>query len=53
LSRSQERSDLQAAAELYRGELLADFDIDSEPFQEWLAASATGRSPWSAMSCSG
>lgn len=38
LSRSQERSDLQAAAELYRGELLADFDIDSEPFQEWLAA---------------
>ena len=38
LSRSQERSDLQAAAELYRGEFLADFDIDSEPFQEWLAA---------------
>jgi hypothetical protein len=25
LSRSQERSDLQAAAELYRGEFLADF----------------------------
>src|SRR5712671_2319177 len=38
LSRSPERSDLQAAAELYRGEFLADFDIDSEPFQEWLAA---------------
>ena len=38
LSRSQQRSDLQAAAELYRGEFLADFDIDSEPFQEWLAA---------------
>jgi DNA-binding SARP family transcriptional activator/TolB-like protein/Tfp pilus assembly protein PilF len=38
LSRSQQRSDLQAAAELYRGELLADFDINSEPFQEWLAA---------------
>src|SRR6266404_5530863 len=38
LYRSPERSDLQAAAELYRGEFLADFDIDSEPFQEWLAA---------------
>src|SRR5215831_9649012 len=38
LSRSQHRSDLQVAAELYRGELLADFDINSEPFQEWLAA---------------
>jgi len=36
LSRSQHRCDLQAAAELYRGELLADFDINSEPFQEWL-----------------
>jgi DNA-binding SARP family transcriptional activator/TolB-like protein/Tfp pilus assembly protein PilF len=38
LSRSRHRSDLQSAAELYRGEFLADFDIDSEPFQEWLAA---------------
>ena len=38
LSRSQQRCDLQAAADLYRGELLADFDINSEPFQEWLAA---------------
>jgi DNA-binding SARP family transcriptional activator/TolB-like protein len=38
LSRSQQRSDLQTAAELYRGEFLSDFDIDSEPFQEWLAA---------------
>jgi DNA-binding SARP family transcriptional activator/TolB-like protein/Tfp pilus assembly protein PilF len=38
LSRSQNRPELQAAAELYRGEFLADFDIDSEPFQEWLAA---------------
>src|SRR5215468_6612582 len=38
LSRSQNRAELQAAAELYRGEFLADFDIDSEPFQEWLAA---------------
>jgi len=38
LSRSQNRPELQAAADLYRGEFLADFDIDSEPFQEWLAA---------------
>src|SRR6516165_3551308 len=38
LSRSRNRSELQAAAELYRGEFLADFDLDSEPFQEWLAA---------------
>src|SRR5271167_2542635 len=38
LSRLHHRSELQAAAELYRGEFLADFDIDSEPFQEWLAA---------------
>jgi DNA-binding SARP family transcriptional activator/TolB-like protein/Tfp pilus assembly protein PilF len=38
LSRSQHRSELQAAADLYRGEFLADFDINSEPFQEWLAA---------------
>lgn len=38
LSRSQHLCDLQAAADLYRGELLADFDINSEPFQEWLAA---------------
>ena len=38
LSRSQNRAELQAAAELYRGEFLADFDIDSEPFREWLAA---------------
>src|SRR5438270_10158 len=38
LSRSQHRCDLQAAAALYRGELLADFDVNSEPFQEWLAA---------------
>jgi DNA-binding SARP family transcriptional activator len=38
LSRSPNRAELQAATELYRGEFLADFDIDSEPFQEWLAA---------------
>jgi len=38
LARSQQRGDLEAAAELYRGELLADFDLNSEPFQEWLAA---------------
>jgi DNA-binding SARP family transcriptional activator/TolB-like protein/Tfp pilus assembly protein PilF len=38
LSRSQQRFDLQAAADLYRNEFLADFHIASEPFQEWLAA---------------
>jgi DNA-binding SARP family transcriptional activator len=38
LSRSPHRSELQAAADLYRGEFLAAFDLDSEPFQEWLAA---------------
>jgi DNA-binding SARP family transcriptional activator/TolB-like protein/Tfp pilus assembly protein PilF len=38
LSRSPNRAELQAAAELYRGEFLSDFDLDSEPFQEWLAA---------------
>src|SRR6516164_4103267 len=38
LARSPDRAELQAAAELYRGEFLSDFDIDSEPFQEWLAA---------------
>jgi DNA-binding SARP family transcriptional activator/TolB-like protein/Tfp pilus assembly protein PilF len=38
LSRSQTATELQAAADLYRGEFLADFHIDSEPFQEWLAA---------------
>ena len=37
LARSQDPSELQAAADLYRGEFLADFDINSEPFQEWLA----------------
>jgi DNA-binding SARP family transcriptional activator/TolB-like protein len=36
LSRSQHRPDLEVAADLYRGEFLADFDINSEPFQEWL-----------------
>lgn len=38
LARSQQPDDLRAAAELYRGEFLADFVVDSEPFQEWLAA---------------
>lgn len=38
LSRSKNLTDLAAAAELYRGEFLADFIIDSEPFQEWLAS---------------
>ncbi len=38
LGREPQRCELQAAADLYRGEFLADFHIDSEPFQEWLAA---------------
>ena len=38
LARSRSRIELQTAADLYRGEFLADFVIDSEPFQEWLAA---------------
>jgi DNA-binding SARP family transcriptional activator len=38
LSRSPRRSELQAAADLYRGEFLQGLDLDSEPFQEWLAA---------------
>jgi len=38
LARAQNRAELQTAADLYRGEFLADFHIDSEPFQEWLAA---------------
>jgi DNA-binding SARP family transcriptional activator len=38
LSRSPHRSKLQAAVDTYRGEFLADLNLDSEPFQEWLAA---------------
>jgi DNA-binding SARP family transcriptional activator/TolB-like protein/Tfp pilus assembly protein PilF len=37
LSRSPQTAELQAAADLYRDEFLADFHITSEPFQEWLA----------------
>jgi len=37
-SRSSNQAELIVATELYRGEFLADFVIDSEPFQEWLAA---------------
>jgi DNA-binding SARP family transcriptional activator/TolB-like protein/Tfp pilus assembly protein PilF len=38
LSRSKDHAELAGAADLYRGEFLADFVIDSEPFQEWLAS---------------
>jgi DNA-binding SARP family transcriptional activator/TolB-like protein len=38
LARSQQTNDLKVAADLYRGEFLADFIVDSEPFQEWLTA---------------
>src|SRR6202047_1775784 len=37
-ARGPQRCELQTAADLYRSEFLADFHIDSEPFQEWLAA---------------
>src|ERR1700736_2849147 len=45
LSRSQQRSELQMAAGLYRGEFLADFHIASEPFQEWLGGGGGRRPP--------
>ncbi len=38
LVRSQQLPDLKAAADLYRGEFLADFTVNSEPFQEWLTS---------------
>jgi len=38
LSRSQHPSALQAAADLYRGSFLADVEVASEPFHEWLTA---------------
>jgi DNA-binding SARP family transcriptional activator len=38
LSASRHRFELQTAAGLYQGEFLADFDLDSEPFGDWLAA---------------
>ena len=38
LSRSPHRSELQAAVDTYRGEFLANLDLNSDPFQEWLAA---------------
>ena len=38
LARSAELADLLTAAECYRGEFLADFVLESEPFQEWLTA---------------
>jgi DNA-binding SARP family transcriptional activator len=36
LERSNNQHDLESAAELYRGDLLDDFCIPSEPFEEWL-----------------
>src|SRR5215467_13831542 len=36
LARSQLLDELKAAAELYRGEFLADFTVDSELFKEWV-----------------
>jgi DNA-binding SARP family transcriptional activator len=36
LEKSDYQQDLEMAAELYRGELLDNFWIESEPFREWL-----------------
>jgi DNA-binding SARP family transcriptional activator len=36
LEKSDHQQDLEVAAELYRGELLDDVCIESEPFDEWL-----------------
>jgi DNA-binding SARP family transcriptional activator len=36
LENSNNQHDLELAAELYRGDLLHDFCITSEPFEEWL-----------------
>ena len=38
LSHSRDQSEMQAAADLDRGEFLAGFDIEVEPFEEWMAA---------------
>jgi DNA-binding SARP family transcriptional activator/TolB-like protein len=36
LAGAAERVDLRAAADLYRGEFLADLAVNSQPFQDWL-----------------
>jgi len=36
LSKSSQTPDLQRAIDLYRGDLLANFKVDAEPFDEWL-----------------
>jgi len=36
LAQSTATADLAAANELYRGEFLADFDVPSEPFMDWV-----------------
>lgn len=53
LVRSQQLPDLKAAADLYRGEFLADFTVNSEPFRNGLPPNATARSIWYAAFCSG
>ncbi len=37
-ARSDDRQDLETALTLYRGELLEDFDVVSEPWREWQAS---------------
>jgi DNA-binding SARP family transcriptional activator/tetratricopeptide (TPR) repeat protein len=36
LAAASDLASLRAAADLYRGEFLSDFTIDSEPFRDWL-----------------
>ncbi len=42
LARSDDRHDLEAALTLYRGELLEDFDVVSEPWREWQTSEREG-----------
>ena len=41
LAQSTAIADLAAANELYRGEFLADFDVPSEPFMDWVRVERT------------
>ncbi len=42
LAASDDRQDLEAALNLYRGDLLEDFDIVSEPWREWQTSKRKG-----------
>lgn len=53
LSRSKDHAELAGAADLYRGEFLADFVIDSSRFRSGSPANGIGRSTSFAAFCSG